>query len=49
MDLDKLVSFDGRIGRGPFWTTSLIAFVIYVIGFMFFNMDVPLRDISGVS
>ena len=34
MDLDKLVSFHGRMGRGPYWLTSLGALVLYVVGFV---------------
>src|SRR5215213_8001905 len=49
MDLDKLVSFDGRIGRGPFWTTSIIAMVVYIIGFMFLNTDGPIGLALGLT
>lgn len=33
MDIGKLFSFDGRLGRGPFWIISIVATIVYFIGF----------------
>jgi uncharacterized membrane protein YhaH (DUF805 family) len=37
VDFRKLVSFDGRVGRGQYWLWTIVAVVVYVIGFLLFN------------
>jgi uncharacterized membrane protein YhaH (DUF805 family) len=40
MDLDKLVSFSGRIGRGAYWVTSFGTVILYLVALLLMNRGV---------
>jgi uncharacterized membrane protein YhaH (DUF805 family) len=48
MDWGKLVSFDGRVSRQPFWLTNIGLIVLYIAAALLFQSDSVIAIIIGI-